>query len=169
MHSMKKRVFVIACVCGLAIPFAASAFADVKVDLVARRVTQNASGKEVLAAADEARPGEVIEYQATYSNDGTTAVNKLVATLPIPEGLEYLPKTVRPAPALASLDGKTFAAMPLKRKVRLADGREVEREVATSEYRFLRWTLGSLPGGRSQVVRARARVAPLTVAARVDR
>ena len=63
-------------------------------------------------------------------------MNKLVATLPIPEGLEYLPKTVRPAPALASLDGKTFAPMPLKRKVRLADGREVEREVAASEYRF---------------------------------
>jgi uncharacterized repeat protein (TIGR01451 family) len=140
------------------------------VNLTAHRVTSGSNGREVLAPGDKARPGEVVEYQALYTNVSTDGVRQLVATLPIPDGMEYLPSTAVPAQVQASLDGNSFAAVPLRRKVKLADGREVMRDVPTSEYRWLRWTLGSLEGNGQETVRARVRVnaappaPPVTVA-----
>jgi len=96
-------------------------------------------------------------------------VRQLVATLPIPAGVEYQPTSARPAVVLASLDGKSFAPIPLKRTVRLPDGREVTREIPASEYRWLRWTIGSLAPKSSEIVRARVRVSAPAVAAVVTR
>jgi uncharacterized repeat protein (TIGR01451 family) len=147
-----------------------AAVAGVQVNLTAHRVTSGSNGREVLAPGDKARPGEVVEYQALYTNVSTDGVRQLVATLPIPDGMEYLPSTAVPAQVQASLDGNSFAAVPLRRKVKLADGREVMRDVPTSEYRWLRWTLGSLEGNGQETVRARVRVnaappaPPVTVA-----
>jgi hypothetical protein len=75
--------------------------------------------------------------------------------------MQYLPRTAQPTVVLASLDGKSFAPVPLKRKVRLADGREVTREIPTTEYRWLRWTIGSLDAKSDETVRARMRVIPI--------
>jgi uncharacterized repeat protein (TIGR01451 family) len=134
------------------------------VNLTAHRVTTDARGKESLVSGDQAKPGEVIEYQARYRNEGTTGVHKLVATLPVPAGLEYVSRTASPSVVQASLDGKTFAPVPLTRKVRLADGREVVREVPVSEYRVLRWTLDTLDGHETEIVSARMRVSPVNTA-----
>ena len=65
----------------------------------------------------------------------------------------------------ASLDGRTFAAVPLTRVVRGPDGRNVIREVPVSEYRALRWPLGSLSSRQSRAVTARVRIQPTEVAA----
>lgn len=161
MHLHTKRILSIALVATLATPLLAFAEGDVKVSLSAHRVTTTAAGTDVFTAADKAKPGETIEYRARYTNDGSSGVNQLVATLPIPAGMQYQPKTAQPALVTASLDGATFAPVPLKRTVRLADGSEVIREVPPSEYRFLRWTLGSLAGHTTESVRARVRVSPL--------
>lgn len=169
MFRSLKRTFAFAIVsvalCAPALAFAAG---DVHVALTAQRVTL-ADGKEVFAAADKARPGDVIEYRAVYKNDGRTAVRDLYATLPVPNGLEYLPRTAAPAVVLASTDGKSFAPIPLVRKTRTADGREVVREVPLSEYRALRWAIGTLAAKDSRTVRARMRVAPLASVAAVTR
>ncbi len=148
----------------------ATAFADggVRVALSSQRVTI-VEGKEVLVSADKARPGDVIEYRAVYRNDGRTAVRELDATLPVPNGLEYLPKTAAPAVVLASTDGRTFAPVPLVRTVRTTDGREVVREVPLAEYRALRWSIGTLAAKESRTVRARMRVAPLASVAANER
>jgi uncharacterized repeat protein (TIGR01451 family) len=137
----------------------------VAVSLEAHKVTTDARGKVSIAAADQAKPGEVIEYRVRYTNQGAAGVKQLAATLPIPAGVEYLPTSARPAVVLASLDGKSFAPVPLQRTVKLADGREVKREIPASEYRWLRWTIGNLAPKSSQVVRARVRVAAPAVAA----
>ena len=131
--------------------------------LTAQRVSVT-HGHETLVPAEKARPGDVLEYHAVYRNDGAKPVRELVATLPIPGGLEYLPSTAAPAVMLASLDGAAFSPVPLMRKQRTADGREVLREVPSSEYRALRWSLGTLGARASRTVSARARVAPLAVA-----
>jgi uncharacterized repeat protein (TIGR01451 family) len=141
-------------------PALAFADGDVHVALTAQRVTL-VDGKEVLVSADKARPGDVIEYRAVYRNDGRNAVRGLDATLPVPSGLEYLPKTAAPAVVLASTDGRTFAPVPLVRTERTPDGRQVVREVPLSEYRALRWSIGALAMKESRTVRARMRVAPL--------
>jgi len=136
---------------------------DVAVVLTANRVTK-VQGKEVLAPADKAQPGELIEYQALYRNDGKSDARGLMATLPIPRGTQYVAGSATPRGAEASLDGRTFAPVPLTRTVKTADGRTVVQEVPVSEYRTLRWPLGVLPTKQSRTVAARVRVETTTVA-----
>ena len=165
MHPRMTRALGVALVAlALTVPFAAFAQSALNISLTAHRVAVDARGRESFQPAGQARPGETVEYRAAYRNPGTSAVSEVLATLPIPDGTEYVARTARPAPALASLDGRTYEPLPLKRRVRLADGREEVREIPASEYRYLRWTLGSIAAGRAETVRARVRVNPLTVA-----
>jgi uncharacterized repeat protein (TIGR01451 family) len=88
------------------------------------------AGKEVLKPANEVKPGDLIEYRATYTNQGSSPVRAVVAQLPIPVGLEYQPR---------SASGKKEA-------------------VPYYEYRSIRWNLGQLAAGAKVEVAARARV-----------
>jgi uncharacterized repeat protein (TIGR01451 family) len=146
----------------LLVALTATAHATVQVRLTAHRIMKDAKGAETFQVAEQIKPGETVEYRAVYHNEGEAGVEKLIATLPIPAGTEFVAGTASPAGALASLDGKTYSAMPLKRKVRLSDGREVERDVPAAEYRFLRWTLGSLGSRKESTVRTRVRVTALS-------
>src|SRR4051812_41831214 len=98
-------------------------------NLTAARVVVQADGKEALASADRARPGDLLEYRVDYHNTTRASINDVVATLPVPQnGVEYIPGSESPANALASIDGKTFAALPLKRAVKMPNGRtEMQR------------------------------------------
>lgn len=158
---MRKRLTEILAVLALGIVPAAAAFAQGSGDslesrLVARRVVV-AEGRESLVDAANARPGDVIDYAATYRNADKQAIKALQATIPIPPETEFMAGTARPGQAQASLDGRVFADIPLKRTV-MREGRRVEVTVPSREYRYLRWTLGDLGGGQSVVVSARVRV-----------
>ena len=131
----------------------------VAISLTAQKVSKDAKGKEQLKPADRALPGEVVQYDALYKNTSGAGVKDLQPTLPIPTGLEFLPESVSPMPAFASVDGRTFAPFPLVRKVTLADGTVEEQAVPASEYRALRWSVGALDAGKSVLVSARARLA----------
>jgi len=124
--------------------------------LEARKVVVEA-GTERLADARDAKPGDVIEYAATYRNTGREAIRELNATLPIPRETELLAGTARPAPSTASLDGAAFAPLPLKRTV-TREGKAVVVEVPVTEYRALRWRVPQLPPGQSLTFTARVRV-----------
>ncbi len=167
MHPHRFAPAVLALV---AFAFAAPAHADgdVRVSMTAQRVTTDAHGAEHLAAAEQVRPGETIEYRARYLNEGDATAHQLLASLPVPAGMEYVPGSAAPARVTASLDGKTFAPVPLKRLVRLPNGDEIEQLVPYREYRALRWALGDLDANGEQVVRARMRVAPAGVASNVQ-
>lgn len=112
-------------------------------------------GKEVLKPVDQAKPGDLIEYQVVYTNRTQSPLSEVVAELPIPIGLEYQPKTTRPAAtALAAVQGGRFAREPLMRP-----GANGQLEpVPYSEYRQLRWTLGQIAAGSKAQVSARVRV-----------
>jgi uncharacterized repeat protein (TIGR01451 family) len=125
--------------------------------LDARKVVTVADGKESFVAADAARPGDVIEYTATYRNTGTAAVKNLEATLPIPADTEFIAGSAKPAGARASLDARAFADMPLVRKV-AHEGRMVDEPVPAREYRALRWYPGELAADKSINFTARVRV-----------
>lgn len=129
----------------------------VETRLEQRKVVVAADGKEALAAVDSARPGDVIEYRASYRNTGAQAVRNLEATLPIPGETEWIPGSEKPAGARASVDGKSFGAMPLKRK-RLVQGKEIEESIPAREIRYLRWSAGELAAGKTTVVSARVKV-----------
>lgn len=132
---------------------AAPAAEPVKVALQAFKVV-DVNGKETLTESKTAKPGEVLEYRAIYSNVSKKIITNLAATLPVPVGMEYVALSVKPAGAQASTDGKVFSAMPLTRKG--ADGKTVP--VPLTDYRALRWTVSSLTPGKPFEVSARMRV-----------
>jgi uncharacterized repeat protein (TIGR01451 family) len=116
------------------------------------------AGKESLEDASTAKPGDVLQDLATYTNKSSRTLSGVVATLPVPLNTELVMNTVTPA-ARASVDGTNFFAVPLKRKVKQASGVEVEQAVALSEYRYLRWYPGELEPKQSIVFSARFKVA----------
>ena len=164
MHRVSILALMFAMFVALAHDAAAQQAANgVESRLTQAKVTRGSDGKERLESAATAKPGEVIEYRASYANKAQEPARNLEATLPVPVGLEYVAGSVSPAGALASIDNVKFEAIPLKRMVKQADGRLVEREVPVTEYRALRWKLGSLEAGKDTVVSARMRVSPLEV------
>lgn len=125
--------------------------------LEARKVVRAADGKESFAPAESARPGDVIEYVATYRNTGKQPLRNLEATLPIPQNTEFIPGSAHPDNAKASLDAKSFAAMPLKRTT-VKDGKPVEALVPARDYRSLRWYAVELPAEKTATYTARVKV-----------
>jgi hypothetical protein len=115
-------------------------------------------GKTVLKPAAQSRPGEVIEYSGTYRNGSAASVDKLQAIVPVPIGTTFVAGSAQPAAAQASTDGSRFAPMPLVRTVRQPDGSERTESVPLSEYRALRWEVGTLGAGASVLVSLRVRI-----------
>lgn len=124
----------------------------VQIDLSAFRITTDKEGKESAVEAQQAKPGDTIEYRATYRNVSSSRIAGLKATLPIPADMSFTGASI-PTGAEASTDGKTFAGMPLRKKVgdKLVD-------VPYSDYRALRWKVAELLPNQSVIVRARAKV-----------
>lgn len=121
------------------------------------------SGKEVLREVDTVKPGDLIEYRAVYTNKGDTPVTGLVASLPLAEGLEYVPRSARPGAPVAQAaarDGK-YMVEPL---TRLEPGAKVPKPVPYAEYRALRWMLPKLAPGASAEYSVRARIASSSAA-----
>lgn len=131
--------------------------------LVGYKVTQNADHKEVFTLADKVAPGDLLKYQVVYQNNGKSVLSKIKATLPLPIGTTYVAGSAKPANATASLDGKDFAAMPLKRMIKKPDGKLEEQLVPLTEYRALRWDLRELAEKNKVEVSARARVNQISV------
>lgn len=137
-------------------PDVQSGKAIVSVNLTQMKIVTGPDGREKQVDAASVRPGDVIEYQATYTNNGKQPVKGLLAGLPVPEGLEYLPNSAKPGGSIvkAALKHGDYAAEPLVRK-----GPSGKPEsVPYNEYRVLRWEIGQLKAGASVTVSARAKV-----------
>jgi uncharacterized repeat protein (TIGR01451 family) len=142
--------------------FARDASAQVEGTLNQSRIVV-VNGKETVASADKVSPGDLLEYKVRYINKGAGPAKNLVVTLPIPAGLELAPASDSPKAALASLDGQRFEAMPIKRAVKQADGKEVMQDVPLAQYRALRWQLDVLDAGKTANFSARAKVEGLAI------
>lgn len=146
--------------CGLA---AAAPLVDAQLAVV---MVVSGGRTETTAPAAAAHPGDVLEYTARYLNRGDAPAAALVPTLPIPVGTAWLATGAAPLPTQASLDGVTFAPLPLRRRVTGADGATREVDVPLAEVRALRWPASALAAGRELTVHARVRLAPPLVADR---
>ena len=156
MNKTMLRALALAMLCAAAQGVFAQAGA-VQTRLEAHKVERAADGKETLGDAQAARPGDLIEYTATYRNTGKQPVRNLEATLPIPANTEYVEGSAQPAQAKASVDAHAYGAMPLKRQV-MRNGKPVEEVVPLREYRSLRWYPGELEPGKSVSFTARVKV-----------
>jgi len=110
-----------------------------------------ATREEQFIAADEAAPGDIIEYRAVYTNGSESLLRNLVPEIPIPEGLIVVAGSDVPKAASASLDRVVFSPLPLLDK----DG----KPVSTTALRAFRWNIADLAAGESVTVRIRAGVA----------
>lgn len=137
---------------------------DIEVKLTQSRVSINAAGVETHQTAEQIKPGDILEYRASYHNTSNHLIKGLQGTLPIPTETTFVPTSGMPAGVWASVDGTQFAAIPLKRKVKLPSGKEEEQEIPVGEYKALRWNLGDLDAGKSATVQARVKVNALTSA-----
>jgi uncharacterized repeat protein (TIGR01451 family) len=124
------------------------------------KVIKDEKGDTKLMDAPLVVPGDVIEYHATYSNHGKTAL-PVVATLPIPEALEYIKDSASATPRVAytvALKDSQFAKEPLMQTTVAASGATLSQPVPYASYRYVRWDLGRLPAGSSVEVTVRAKV-----------
>lgn len=133
-----------------------------QIKLVRSKVV-NVGGREVKESAAVAKPGDMLEEVATYTNTSKAALKGLEATLPVPLNTELVLASVKPANAKASIDGKTFANVPLVQKVRQSNGVEVEQPVPLGQYRYLRWYPGELAADRSMTFVARFKLSDTPV------
>jgi uncharacterized repeat protein (TIGR01451 family) len=110
--------------------------------------------KEVRIDADNAAPGDVLEYRADYKNVGTVALSKAVVTLPVPMHTTFIEGSSQPAGATASNRNAitVFMSPPLLQQ---APGDAIGA---------LRWTVAKLAPGQTATVSARVRVDALQAA-----
>ena len=126
-------------------------------ELSLARIVVRDDGKEAQLPAATVQPGDTLQYTALYRNQGKTTLNQVVANLPVPQGMQLVP--MPPGEVQASADGKTFARLPLTRKVQQADGRWQDVPVPLAEIRFVRWPARSLAAGEQFNASLRVRVA----------
>jgi uncharacterized repeat protein (TIGR01451 family) len=147
----------------LAVSVAMPAFAQggqVQSKLSATQIIE-VDGKTVAYSAAQAHPGDVVEYQAAYSNSGATGVGHLVATIPVPTGTTYVADSAKPASDVqASMDGVHFAPMPLMHMVKGTDGKPVQKSVPLSDYRALQWQIATLAAHAEVAASLRVRINP---------
>jgi hypothetical protein len=117
-----------------------------------------AGGRESMVSAEVAKPGDVLFELATYTNRTKKPLAGFQATLPVPPNTELVAGTADPAYVLASVDGKNFSPIPLKRKVKQANGVEIEQLVPMVEYRYLRWPQGEIGPEKTVMYSAKFRV-----------
>lgn len=111
--------------------------------------------QEILQPVETVKPGDIIEYRATYTNTGLLAVRNVVADLPVPLGTTYLAQSTKPkGGALVSTANKAYAAEPLMRPNEQGE----PQPVPLSEYRHIRWLINELPAGSAVAVVARVQV-----------
>ena len=127
-------------------------------------VVKQADGAETLQPAQTVKPGDMLQYVAVYMNSGHRPVTRLLASLPIPAGTELVGASAVPREVQASIDGKVYAAVPLLRKARRADGQLVDVPVPLAEYRHLRWPEQQVAAGASFTTSARVRVVSASAA-----
>lgn len=122
-----------------------------------REVTKEGRTVELAEKApDSVAPGTILEQRITVENASDKSVAARAVRLPIPKGLTFISVGKSSIPVTYSLDGKVFAAQPLKQTV--VDGKVKEVPAPLSEYRMIRWELSRLDPRESKTFSARFKV-----------
>lgn len=123
---------------------------DAKKLIVVEKIVDGKKVKsESFEPAKEVFPGDIVQYDLTYWNEGTDSARDLKILGPIPQNTFYLADTATPLPnaeiKYSINGGKTFALPPIKYKVKEKDEKGIEKEVeriATPDmYTHIQWNL----------------------------
>ena len=105
-------------------------------------------------------PGDVLQYQLRFTNQGQGDVRGVVFTNPVPAGLRYVDGSAGAdrqdvAVEYSTDGGKTFAATPMVTEV--VAGRRVQKPASPEQYTHVRWTVrGAIAPGASVTAEFRA-------------
>ncbi len=120
--------------------------------------------KEVLKAASDVEPNQLVEYHLTYVNTSKGGINGLTVVGPVPDGTAYVSDTAVADVAAnlkVSIDGGiTFEKEPVTREVVKENGEVFETVIPAEQYTHIQWqATGELAGqGGKQFYRYRVRV-----------
>lgn len=120
-------------------------------------ITENK--KEKLVPAESVLPGDIIEYQLTYSNKTNGVISNLRPILPVPEGMVFIDETANPSMHAVSISNdQVFQVPPIVREITLPNGSKGKIKVDAKEYRFIQWLQESMAKGDTKIFKARMRI-----------
>lgn len=123
---------------------------DLVVSLEAFKITQDSAAEEVLVLAEEAAPGDLIEYRALCENTTDSAMKDVFAEIPVPEGLVWLASSDKPKAIQARLADGRLVTLPALDE----EGKALPAELIRS----LRWKIESIAAGEAAEIALRASV-----------
>ncbi|MDJ0676984.1 MAG: hypothetical protein QNJ36_16650 [Calothrix sp. MO_167.B42] len=136
-------------------------FVQLRLDAAKQLITKDAQGKQkvtwtALEGRATVKPGDILRYTVSGSNNGEKAVKGLVVNQPIPQGMKYVLKSAtvnvnKGAKITYSIDqGKTFVETPTI-KLRQEDGTFKTVAAPAEQYTNIRWNFGESVAAKSTV------------------
>ncbi|MFK7995075.1 MAG: hypothetical protein AB8B87_13105 [Granulosicoccus sp.] len=140
---LSSVVFLVTLTASLALAGFAFAKGPVKGEVQAFIVSVNDDGSEVVRTADEAVPGEVMEFQIIFTNEGDQSVTGIQVVDSIPENTRFISDS-HDSDVQASFDvsidgGKSYETVPVLRIETQPDGTQLEVEIPAEQYTHVRW------------------------------
>lgn len=106
-------------------------------------VSLNDDGSEKVRTADEAVPGEVMEFQITFTNDGNESVTGIQVVDSIPENTKFISDShssdVQAAFEVSIDGGLSYESVPVRRVETQQDGTQIEVIIPAEQYTHVRW------------------------------
>ena len=127
----------------------------VNTKITASLISVDANGNEALVpvtADTRLQSGNILEYQGFFTNTNADRVHKMTVTMSIPEQVELL-GGVMPDFPYGSVDGNSFARMPLKGNI---NGQS--QEIPLGYYKAVRWDIEGVGLNDTVMVQYRAKV-----------
>ncbi len=128
------------------------AAAELRSEMSAFVVTQDATGVEQYAPADSVKPGQLIEYRISHRNTFGNSVDGVAIVGPVPpQAVVSLDTTNSSSEALlevrGDLDpdqpGEEWSTLPAQRIVILADGSRLIEQAQPEDFTAVRWKLSA--------------------------
>jgi len=119
------------------------AAAPVSGEIQAYLVTVDKNGEEKVTKTDQVEPGQVMEFELVFTNNGETSVSGIQVVDPIPENTLFIGESHNSdvqANFEVSIDGgQSFEAEPVIRIETQLDGTQKEVVIPAEQYTHVRW------------------------------
>jgi len=144
-RTTRRALVALALSAGFATPALAQQAAPTPLVVTAVNRTAAEDARHGARRADaNARPGDVVRYELTFTNPGKARVRGVKLENPIPGGLHFVAGSAASSRDDVAADfsvdgGRTFSRRPMETVT--VDGKAVTRPVAAERYTHVRWML----------------------------
>lgn len=112
--------------------------------LTVTKVVNAGTEDEAAVDAKTAGPGDILEYNGSYSNVSEEPLEGIMIEGPIPDGTGYVPDATEASLAATFqvlVEGEDWQELPAYKTIVLEDGTEERVEAGPSDYVQIRWAL----------------------------